>query len=135
VSAGGSTIYGLGAPPGRSGWEVAIRDPLNATRVARTVRLKDHALSVAGGSEKYFEVAGRRYSPHQDPRTGSPVQGVLGVAVLTNTGTDGDALDEPFSCWGPVRSRKLIQRNPSTEAFFFMPGPNRAGKMIHEAAR
>ena len=27
VSAGGSTIYGLGAPPGRAGWEVAIQDP------------------------------------------------------------------------------------------------------------
>jgi thiamine biosynthesis lipoprotein ApbE len=65
----------------------------------------------------------------------SPVQGVLGLAVLTNTGTDGDALDDAFFVLGPVRSRKLIQPNPSTEAFFFIPGPNRAWKMIHEAAR
>ena len=88
-----------------------------------------------GGSEKYFEVAGRRYSHIMDPRTGSPVQGVLGVAVLTNTGTDGDALDDAFFVLGPGRSRKLLKRNPSTEAFFFLPGPNRSWKMIHEAAR
>jgi len=135
VSAGGSTIYGLGAPPGRADWEVAIQDPLNSTRVARTVHLKDRALSVAGGSEKYFEVAGRRYSHIMDPRTGSPVQGVLGVAVLTNTGTDGDALDDAFFVLGPGRSRKLLQRNPSTEVFFFLPGPNRSWKLIQEAAR
>ncbi len=135
VSAGGSTIYGLGAPPGRAAWEVAIQDPLNSTRVARTVHLKDRALSVAGGSEKYFEVAGRRYSHIMDPRTGSPVRGVLGVAVLTNTGTDGDALDDAFFVLGPGRSRELLQRNPSTEVFFFLPGPNRSWKLVHEAVR
>ena len=28
VAAGGSTIYGLGAPPGSPGWEVKVQDPL-----------------------------------------------------------------------------------------------------------
>ena len=48
VSAGGSTIYALGAPPGRKGWEITIEDPLGPRRIALTVLLKDRALSVAG---------------------------------------------------------------------------------------
>ena len=90
------------------------------------MRSTSPASSSIGGIAKGYAV---------DPRSGSPVQGVLGVAVLTNTGTDGDALDDAFFVLGPGRSRKLIQRNPSTEAFFFLPGPNHSWKMIHEAAR
>ncbi len=52
VSAGGSTIYGLGAPPGGRGWEVTIQDPLHANGTARKVLLRDRALSVSGSYEK-----------------------------------------------------------------------------------
>jgi thiamine biosynthesis lipoprotein len=133
VDAGGSTIYGMGVPPGRGGWEVSIQDPVDSGKVARTVRLKDRALSVAGSSEKYFEVGGRRYSHIMDPRTGSPVQGVLSVAVLTDTGTAGDALDDAFFVLGPERSAKLLKRNPATEVFFFLPAQNRSWTMVHVA--
>src|SRR5262245_43912748 len=61
VSAGGSTIYGLGAPPARDGWDVMIQDPIDPSKVALTVKLKDRALSVAGSSEKSFEAGGVRY--------------------------------------------------------------------------
>ena len=43
VSAGGSTIYGLGAPPGRKGWDVTIQDPIDSRKTALTVTLKDRA--------------------------------------------------------------------------------------------
>src|SRR5262249_29054341 len=52
VSAGGSTIYALGAPPGGDGWEVAVQDPIDGRAVAFTLQLKDRAISVAGRSEK-----------------------------------------------------------------------------------
>ena len=29
ISAGGSSVYGLGAPPGRDAWDVAIQDPID----------------------------------------------------------------------------------------------------------
>jgi hypothetical protein len=32
-----------------------------------------------------------------DPRTARPVQGMLTVAILSATGTEGDALDDAFS--------------------------------------
>src|SRR5688572_21784324 len=93
ISAGGSTIYGLGAPPGREAWHVDLQDPIDSRKTALTIQLKDRALSVAGSTEKSFESGGVTYSHIMDPRTGKPVLGITSVAVLANNGTEGDALD------------------------------------------
>jgi FAD:protein FMN transferase len=134
ISAGGSTIYGLGAPPGRDGWDVLLQDPIDRQQAALTVTLKDRALSVAGSSEKYFEAGGVRYSHIMDPRTGRPVQGVLSVAVLAGTGTAGDALDDAFFVLGPNNSRTYLNRLPQTEAFFFLPASNGGWHVVHRRA-
>ena len=130
VSAGGSTIYALGAPPGRDAWDVDIQDPVDSDRIALTVPLKDRALSVSGRSEKSFERDGVVYSHIMDPRTARPVQGILGVAVLTSTGTAGDALDDALFVQGVERSRAYLQRLPATEAIFFLPADGRPWKMM-----
>lgn len=130
VSAGGSTLYALGAPPGREGWDVRIQDPIDARKTAMTVQLKDGALSVAGSSEKFFDAEGVRYSHIMDPRTGRPVQGVLSVAVLAATGTAGDALDDAFFVLGPKGSLGYLRQHPGAEAFFFLPGSGNAWKMV-----
>jgi thiamine biosynthesis lipoprotein len=130
VSAGGSTIYGLGAPPGRQAWDVSLQDPIDSRKAVRVVQLKDRALSVAGSSEKSFESGGVRYSHIMDPRTGRPVQGVLSVAVLTDTGTAGDALDDAFFVLGPDGSRPLLAQLVDTDALFFAPDGKRAWTMI-----
>jgi FAD:protein FMN transferase len=135
VSAGGSTIYGLGAPPGREGWDVAIQDPVDSRKAALSVRLKDRALSVAGGSEKSFESSGVTYSHIMDPHTGRPVQGMLSVAVIASSGTAGDALDDAFFVLGAEGSRAYLEKLPDTEAFFFVEDAPRAWKVIHRHGR
>jgi FAD:protein FMN transferase len=121
VSAGGSTIFGMGAPPGREAWDVDIQDPGGAGRVALTVPLRNRALSVSGRAEKSFEREGIVYAHIMDPRTARPVQGVLSVAVLTSTGTAGDALDDAFFVEGVEGTRAHLSRVPATEAIFFLP--------------
>jgi FAD:protein FMN transferase len=132
ISAGGSSIYGIGAPPGADAWEVAVQDPVDARRTARMVRLKNRALSVAGSSEKSFDVDGVRYSHIMDPRTGRPVQGVLSVAVLAPSGTMGDALDDALFVLGPSRRRSRLHAWPAVEAMFFLPDHDRSWTMVHE---
>src|SRR5262249_38987210 len=66
ISAGGSTIYGMGAPPDQDGWEVEIQDPIEHDKIAATLRLKNRALSVSGSYEKFFELGGARYSHVMD---------------------------------------------------------------------
>jgi thiamine biosynthesis lipoprotein len=121
VNLGGSSVYGLGAPPGAAGWEIGIQDPLEPSRIALPVALRDRALSVSGGYGRSFEQDGVTYAHVLDPRTGRPVRDVLSVAVLSETGTAGDALDNVLFVLGPEAGRAHVVRVPGTEAFFFLP--------------
>ncbi len=127
VSAGGSTLYALGAPPGHDAWDVEVQDPLDPRNVAMTVQLKDRSLSVAGRATKSFVVDGVTYSHIMDPRTAMPVQGVLSVVVLTPTGTAGDALDDAFFVEGIEKSKAHLARLDGVEAFFFLPSKQPRG--------
>ena len=124
VSAGGSTVYALGAPPGEDAWPVKIQDPVSPERIAFAVPLRDRALSMAGTSEKYFTRGRARYGHIMDPRTGMPVQGVLAVAVLASTGTTGDALDDALFVRGVAGSQAYLEGYPGTEAYFLLPAGN-----------
>ena len=121
VSAGGSTVYGLGHPPDRASWDVKVQDPLDPAKVAFTVALRDRALSMAGRSAKEFEANGVVYSHIMDPRAGRPVQGVVSVAVTSLTGTDGDALDDALFVMGVERSREYLRHFPSSSVWFWLP--------------
>jgi len=123
VNLGGSSVYGLGAPPGKKAWEIGIQDPTAPEKTARTVRLRDRALSVSGGYERSFERDGVTYSHIMDPRTGRPVRGILSVAVLTDSATDGDALDNVLFVLGPEWGRTHLKREPAIEALVFLPKP------------
>jgi FAD:protein FMN transferase len=130
LSAGGSTIYALGAPPGKPAWEIEVQDPVERNKIATRVRLKDQALSVSGSYEKFFELNGARYSHVMDPRTGRPVQGVLSVAVITDDGTSGDALDNVFYVFGAERGRTWLSTFSVSEVIFFLPDSRKKWKMI-----
>ncbi len=134
ISAGGSTIYGLGAPPGRGAWNVTVQDPIDPRKAAATVLLHDRALSVAGSAEKSFEAGGVRYSHIMDPRTGRPVQGLLSVAVLAATGTAGDALDDAFFVLGPGRGGAYLKRLAGTEVYFFLPDVSGSVRVVHQTS-
>ena len=95
VSAGGSTLVAIGHPPGRDGWRVAVRDPLNATKPYAYVSLRNAALSTSGVSEKSVEEGSRRFAHIFDPRTGEPVEHMCQATVVAPTGTQSDALTKP----------------------------------------
>jgi thiamine biosynthesis lipoprotein len=135
LSAGGSTIYALGAPPGKPAWEIEVQDPVEPDKIATRVRLKDRALSVSGSNEKFFELNGARYSHVMDPKTGRPVQGVLSVAVITDDGTSGDALDNVFYVSGVERGRALVNKFSASEVIFFLPDQDRKWKMTRIGSR
>jgi FAD:protein FMN transferase len=133
VSAGGSTINAIGAPPGAPAWDVAVQDPLDRTKVAMTVPLKDRSLSVSGSSERHFDVNGVRYSHIIDPRTGRPSQRVLAVVVLADSGIATDALGTALYVEGPEQGRSLLDARPGTEAIFLVPD-RKAWRAVHEGS-
>ncbi len=88
----GSTVYALGAPPGKDGWAVAIRDPFQTDRTLGSLTIHDASVSTSGDYEKRFEEDGKKYGHILDPRTGRPVEGVASVSVLASSATASDAL-------------------------------------------
>jgi thiamine biosynthesis lipoprotein len=92
--------------------------------------LKDRALSVAGSAEKSFTSGGVTYSHIMDPRTGKPAQGMLSVAVLANSGTAGDALDNALFVLGPAGSQSYLKLLQETEVLFFLPAKSERWTMI-----
>ncbi|MBO0860314.1 MAG: FAD:protein FMN transferase [Chloracidobacterium sp.] len=130
VSAGGSTTYALGAPPGDPAWEIEVQDPVERDKIAIRIQLKDLALSVSGSYEKFFELNGKRYSHIMDPRTGRPVQGVLSVVVITGDGVSGDALDNVFYVLGVERGKASMKKFSATEVIFFLPDRGKKWKMV-----
>jgi thiamine biosynthesis lipoprotein len=135
VNLGGSSVYGLGSPPGKESWEIGIQDPTRPDKVALTVPLRDRALSVAGGEERFFERDGVTYSHIMDPRTGRPVQGVLSVAVLSESATDGDALDDVLFVEGVGRAAAILAPRASVEALFFLPEAGGGWRLVRSGRR
>ena len=96
VTASGSSIYALGAPPGEKGWRVKIRDPKQPSRTREEVVLTNQSMSTSGNYEKFFLAEGRMYSHIMDPRTGWPAQGMLAVSVIAPRTLDSEAWAKPF---------------------------------------
>ncbi|MGA3328682.1 MAG: FAD:protein FMN transferase [Terriglobia bacterium] len=97
VSAAGSSIYAMGAPPSEPrGWHIKIRDPKDKAKTVAEVYLRDESLSTSGNYEKFFEAEGRMYSHIMDPRKGYPAEGMLEVSVIADRTLDSEAWTKPF---------------------------------------
>lgn len=107
VTGGGSSVYGLGAPPTEPrGWPVAIRNPRNVEKTVETVYLKNMSMSTSGSYERFFKADGKVYSHIFDPRTGYPAQGSLSVSVISPRTIDSEAWTKPYFIQGAPWARR-----------------------------
>jgi thiamine biosynthesis lipoprotein len=117
ISAGRSTIYALGAPPGEPrGWSVAIQVPGAPERTAAEVFLKDRSLSTSGSYEKFFWADGRIHSHIMDPRTGYPARGTASVSVIAPRAVESEVWAKPYFVNG--RAWTAAHQAPSHRVFF-----------------
>jgi thiamine biosynthesis lipoprotein len=122
LSAGSSTIYALGAPPGRFGWRIDVPDPLHPDKLVSTVDLRDTSLSTANCSEKHFIRSGHLYCHIMDPRTLHPVEGRLQATIIAPSATDSDALSNVlFVDRAPARSA-VMAALPSADRALVLSG-------------
>ena len=126
VSGGGSSIYGLGAPPDEAGWKIYIKNPLNEFQHVAEVMLKNESLSTSGSYEKFFVAEGRTWSHIMDPRTGFPAQGTLSVSVVAPRTLDSEVWAKPYFING---RQWTVQHKPREFRVFFCPAdePNSDG--------
>ena len=107
VSAGGSSVYGLGTPAGStSGWRLHIRDPQKDRKISADVYLKNMSLSTSGSYEKFFWADGKVYSHIMDPRTGYPAHGMLAVSIVSPLTLDSEVWAKPYFILGATWIRE-----------------------------
>ena len=126
IDAGSSTIYAMGAPPGKSGWTIQVPRPGDRAHSISTVVLRDTSLSTSGNYEKFFTLNGQIYCHIMDPRTGEPVRGALQTTVITPKATDSDALSLIMFVMGPEKSEKLLGEIPGTSGMWVMGEPQKS---------
>ncbi len=115
LNAGGSTILAMGAPPGRAGWLVHLRDPSN--QVDPQVMLFDSSVSTSEQTQPSLlsqESAGHII----DPDTGVPARTPFAVSTVTKTATASDALSTTLLLMGPEKGRDLVKGVADTAAIW-----------------
>lgn len=96
IEAGGDLLLG-DAPPGTSGWRVAI----TTARGDSIAMLSNIAVATSGPTAQFVEISGVRYSHVIDPRSGRPLTTTYAVTVLHADPTLADALATTLTILGP----------------------------------
>lgn len=115
IDAGGSTVYALGAPPGKTGWIVHMRDP--SGYVDPTVMLSDESISTSEQSRRSF-LADSSAGHIIDPRTGLPLRTPFATSVVAKTATASDALSTTLLLIGPEPGDRLVRKLPGVAAIW-----------------
>jgi len=121
VSAGTSSIYALGAPPGERGWKINLRDPFDGSKAAEVIYLKNFSLSTSGSYERFFKLGDKEYAHIMDPHTGRPVEHMLSTATFTEHTVDSDGLSTALYVLGVEASRNYLAQHPNIAAIFYLP--------------
>lgn len=110
ISAGGSSIYALGSPPGKDGWHIDLKDPRTQSKFVQSVTLRNESLSTSGNYEKFFYADGKMWSHIMDPRTGYPSEGMLSVSVIAPRTLDSEVWAKPYYILGRQWTKQHMKK-------------------------
>ncbi|QDU13176.1 Thiamine biosynthesis lipoprotein ApbE precursor [Gimesia maris] len=105
----GGDLRKVGAAP----VEIAIANPADVSENAAPLmtfrKSGEIALATSGGYQRYFEIAGRKYSHLIDPRTGFSAEQIQSASVIAATAMDADAAATVVSVLGTTAGLALIE--------------------------
>lgn len=119
----GGQFLALDPPPGETGWTVELRDARDPARIRGALRLARASLSTTADYERGLAIGGQRYSHVVDPRTGRPVEGMLGVSVVCASGTEADTLSTALYVLGKDAGAELARRRAVAALIVPAEGP------------
>jgi FAD:protein FMN transferase len=110
IDAGGSTIYGLGAPPEANAWSVRLRDPSDklAGKLAPQIMLMNNSVSTSEQSAPSV-LQGDAPGHIVLPSTGKPLKTRYAVSVAAPSATASDALSTTLLLLGPTKGAALAK--------------------------
>ena len=122
----GGQIMVHGAPPGATGWRVAVARPDDRTQAAFEIRLGSGTISTSGGSERDRVVGGRRVPHILDPRSGRPAKFGGSVSVWHERGLAADILSTALFVMGPEEGLRWADAR-DIAACYLQVDPGRPG--------
>jgi len=99
---------------------VTIADPQDRSRPVAALILEDASISTSSGSEKTFEVGGRRFSHILDPRTGEALPPRGSVSVIAADALSADILSTALYVMGEDDGLRWADAN-GVSAVFITP--------------
>lgn len=119
ITSGSSSICAIGAPPKQSAWRVEVNDPTDRTQHLTTIEIKDESISTSGCHEKTFTFGGKTYCHIMDPRTGHPIQGMLGATIITPLGVEAEALSKAAMLNGIEWTKRIAKKRADVRAILY----------------
>lgn len=109
---------------------VTIADPSNREKPVVALTMRDGSLSTSSGSEKTFEVSGRRFSHILDPRTGEALPPRGSASVITDDALTADILSTAIYVMGEDDGLRWADANGVAAIFI---SPNRQIRLSAKA--
>ena len=113
VNFGGSSMSTIGAPPGKTSWEVALQD--TDGRLRGTIHLRDLALSTSGAMGRGWIIDGKKYGHLIHPLSGIPVIKLRMATVIAPSATLAEALTKPLVLVG-ASAMRIVEKFADAEA-------------------
>ena len=113
INFGGSSMSAIGAPPGKTGWEIAVQDTNGQLR--GVIYLRDTALSTSGSMGRWWMIDGKKYGHLIHPLNGIPITEARMATVITPSATQAEALTKPLVLLGKS-ALSTIKKFPRAEA-------------------
>jgi thiamine biosynthesis lipoprotein len=127
----GGDVRCFGVPPeGREHWRIGLQDPnsavegMNGGGLVMTLKVTNAAVATSGDYQQFVIIKGKRYSHIMNRKTGTSVEGLTSVTIITDNATDADALATAVSVMGPEKGVALIEKLPNTEAILITSPPD-----------
>lgn len=119
VDGGGDIVVGE-APPGKTGWKIAV--PAHDTAGSGgsgniMLLLENRSVATSGDLYQHIEVDGTRYSHIIDPRTGLGLTDSGKVTIVAADGITADSYASAVSVLGPNNGLKLVEKTTGMEAY------------------
>lgn len=117
---GASSIVALGAPPGKEAWTIHLGPFDDRYPQVENVAIRDESLSSSSAYARPLEGREGKRSHIFDPRTGHPVEGLLGSTAIAPLGVTSDALSTAFYVMGRGKVEAYCRAHPEVRAILVL---------------
>ncbi len=113
INFGASSMSAIGAPPGKTGWEIAVQD--SDGRLRGAIHLRDVALSTSGSMGHGWIINDKKYGHLIDPQSGIAATETRMATVVTPSATLAEALTKPLVLIG-ASALRIVEKFADCEA-------------------